>query len=215
MIANHIHHALAQVQELQQKILEKQRFKGYSGRARAISGTLAFGMAGLMSSSYFPQDPTAHLAGWAALFVVAMVINFGAITYWFLFDPQCKRDFRRLRPVADVIPPLFVGGVLTAAMIQHGLYQYLFSIWMCTFGLANLATRHVLPKAIWTLGLFYVACGTICLFWNRLTFLNPWPMAIVFFLGEWAGGIILHFDGTENISLSEFLRIKENYHART
>ena len=31
MVANHIHHALDQVRELQQKILDKQRFKGYSG----------------------------------------------------------------------------------------------------------------------------------------------------------------------------------------
>lgn len=32
MIANHIYHALEQVRDLQQKILEGQRFKGYSGR---------------------------------------------------------------------------------------------------------------------------------------------------------------------------------------
>ncbi len=49
MIANHIHHALAQVRELQQKILEGQRFKGYSGRARAICGVAALAAAAFMS----------------------------------------------------------------------------------------------------------------------------------------------------------------------
>ena len=57
MIVNHIHQALAQVQELQQKVLEKQRFKGYSGRARAISGTLALLAAPIMASAYFPKTP--------------------------------------------------------------------------------------------------------------------------------------------------------------
>lgn len=50
MIANHIHDALAQVRELQKNILDKQRFKGYSGRARAIAGSVA--LVGLRFSQF-------------------------------------------------------------------------------------------------------------------------------------------------------------------
>jgi hypothetical protein len=98
--------------------------------------------------------------------------------------------------------------------MRQELYQYLAGIWMCLFGLANLASRHVLPRQISQVGWFYIACGTACLLVSDISFLNPWPMGIVFFLGEWAGGIILHFDGSTSVSLSSFLNIKEGNHAR-
>ncbi|HEY4492059.1 MAG TPA: hypothetical protein VI958_08650, partial [Acidobacteriota bacterium] len=149
MISRQIQYALAQVQELQQKILEKQRFKGYSGRARALSGTACFITAALMGTRYYPQTIPAHIAGWGSVFALSLILNFGAMLYWFLFDPATKRDFRRLKPIVDVLPPLLVGGVLTLILMKEGLHSYLFGIWMCLFGLANLATGHVLPRRIW------------------------------------------------------------------
>lgn len=210
MIANHIHHALAQVQELQQKILEKQRFKGYSGRARAISGTLALATAALLASPYVPKTVSAHVISWGTLFALTILLNFGAILYWFLFDPQARRDVRKLRPVLDMLFPIVVAGILTLHMLWRNQHQYLFGVWMCFAGLANLASRQVLPKQIWMVSAFYMLCGTVYLFLPGVSFLNPWIMGIVLFLGEWAGGIILHFDGTEKVSLSEFLRTRRN-----
>ncbi|HSE41483.1 MAG TPA: hypothetical protein VLH08_12045 [Acidobacteriota bacterium] len=213
MDGNPVQQALAEVRDLQKKILEKQRFKGYSGRARAISGTLALITAGVMSLPFYPQTIPAHLLGWTTLFIASIALNFGAIFYWFLLDT--KRDLKRLRPLLDVLMPLIVGAILTLTFIMHGQYSYLFGTWMCLFGLANFATRHTVPRSIWIPSLFYVACGTILLVQRDLSFLNPWPMGIVFFIGEWAGGIILHFDGTEETSFREFLNfsaIKEDHH---
>jgi hypothetical protein len=210
MIANHIHHALAQVQELQHKILEKQRFKGYSGRARAISGTLALLAAFVMDSRFYPKTVAAHATGWGTVFVFSVLLNFGAVLYWFLFNPSSKREVRRLKPVVDVFFPLVVGGLLTLALLREDLPQYLFGTWMCLFGLANLATRHVLPRAIWLIGLYYILFGAALLLILPVSFLNPWPMGIAFFIGEWCGGIVLHFDETEHFSLMEFLGRKKH-----
>lgn len=195
MIARHIHHALAQVQELRQKVLEKQRFKGYSGRARAISGTVALAATLVMASPLFPTSFTAHLLGWGVVFLIAASVNHGALIYWFLFDPGVKRDWRRLKPVFDVVPPFFVGAVLTLALVLRGHHDLLFGVWMTLFGLANIATRHVLPRAITLVGLAYIFAGTTCLLTLGLSFTNPWPMGVVFFLGEWAAGIVIHYDG--------------------
>ena len=49
MIANHIHDALAQVRTLQELILEKRIFKGYSGKARIAAGTLALACAVILA----------------------------------------------------------------------------------------------------------------------------------------------------------------------
>lgn len=212
MIAGHIHHALAQVHELQQKILEKQRFKGYSGRARALSGTFCFLAAAVMGSPFYPATRPAHVAGWGGAFSIAMLLNFGAMLYWFLFDPASKRDIRKLKPVIDVIPPLLVGGVLTVTLMQQGLYAHLFGMWLCLAGLANLAMRHVLPKRIWIIGLFYILTGMVFLLLKPVPFLNPWPAGILFFLGEWAAGVILHFDEAQKLSFTDFVFKSGKHH---
>jgi len=207
-----IQEALRQVQELKQKILEKQRFKGYSGRARAISGTIALGATGILASPYWPDTNEAHLAGWAIVFALACLLNFGAILYWFLRDPNAKRDVRRLRPIVDTLPPLLVGGILTLGLVRHEMYSWLFPIWMSLFGLANLASRHVLPPAISIIGWFYILAGSLLLLIGPDHFTNPWPMGIIFFAGEWMGGIVLHFDTSD--SISDFFHRREKLNAQ-
>jgi len=199
MITNHIHHALAQVRELQRHVLERQRFRGYSGEARAASGTIALGAAMVLGSGRVGTSDTAQLIGWSIVFLSALIINYGAVMYWFLNAPEVKRDIRKLRPTIDVFPPLVVGAVISLALVSRGEYHYLFGIWMCLYGLANLASRHVLPRSIALVGLFYIATGTVCLFFTAISFTNPWPMGIAFFIGEWASGLILHFDQRRKI----------------
>jgi len=194
MIANHIHDALAQVRELQQRILERQRFRGYSGGARMCAGTFALVGAWIMSWGSYPHDAEAHLLGWGVVFFLALLTNYGSLLYWFAKDAGLSSDVRLLRPTVEVFPPMIVGGLLTLAMLLEGHYDYLFGIWMSLFGLANIASRHVLPHKMGLVGCFYIAGGAFCLFSSARSFLDPWPMGIVFCIGEWAGGMLLSLD---------------------
>ena len=201
----HVHQALAQVRELQARFLEKQYFKGYSGRARALSGTIALVAAIGMSHEMFPKTTGAHVVGWGVVFAIGLVLNYGALVYWFLYESGDHPDFRRIKPAFDVMPALFVGGVLTYALIRTGQYAWLPGVWMAQFGVAHLASQRVLPKLIGTVGWYYIACGTLHLAMGGLDFTNPWPMGLVFFCGEWAGGFVLHFDRRTNPSIVELL----------
>lgn len=194
-IASHIHDALTQVRELRRNILSKQRFKGYSGRARILSGSLALGAAALIQT--LPPSKYTVLFGWLMVLSLGLFINYGALLYWFLFDPEVRRDVTKLKPVLRAIPSLAVGGVLTLAMLRSRIFWPLYGIWMTLFGLANLTGEDVLPSRILYVGLFYLACGTVYLMSPSPTFLNPWPMGIVFFTGEWAAGLVMHFDREE------------------
>jgi len=194
MIANHIHDALAQVRELRQRILERQRFRGYSGGARTLAGTFALVGAWIMARESYPRDPYPHLLGWGAIFFLAVLTNYGSLLYWFAKDAGLRGDVRMLRPTVEVFPPLIVGGLLTLAMLLEGHYEYLFGIWMTLFGLSNIASRHVLPRKMGLVGCFYITCGAFCLFSPMRSFLDPWPMGMVFFIGELAGGMLLSFD---------------------
>jgi len=195
-----IHRALAQVQALQQTVIDGQRFRGWSGPARGVSGAAAFIAAMIMAQPSYPATHLAHLLGWGAVFVIAMIANHGAMAYWFLFDPKVQRDWRKLTPVFEIAPSVVVGGVLTAACLRLGQFDLLFGLWMAVFGLTNLAARRVLPRSLVWVGIFYIAAGTIFLLTPGAGFLNPWPMGLVFFAGELAGGAILHLDKTRRFA---------------
>jgi len=194
MRAHHINEALLQVQQLRQSLLDKQLFRGFSGPVRAVSGTVALLMAGVMVQHWYPTGVKGQLLGWGAVFLFASVVNLGAMIFWFMNDRLVNRDIRRLRPFLDVLPPLFIGAVLTGALIVHRQFDFLFGIWMCMFGLTNLSGRYVLPPAIAWVGCFYMLCGAYCLLDPTMHFSNPWPMGTVFFLGEWISGMILYLD---------------------
>ncbi len=194
MIAHHIHHALEQVQELQQRILEKQRFRGYSGRARMVGGVLALLAAIALATPGVPATPEVHLIGWGALLAMALGLNFGSVFYRLVLAPGGDWDLRRLRPVLDTLPPMLVGAIVSVALVLNGQYDLLFGVWMCLFSLSHFASRQVLPAQMTLVGGFYLACGVVCLFLPIGPFTNPWPMGLVFFVGEGAGGLLFWLD---------------------
>jgi hypothetical protein len=190
MIANHIHDALDQVKTLRELILEKKHFRGYSGKARIVSGLAALAGAVVLSLPHFPSSPLLHLAGWGVVLVVGLLLNYVAVLYWFLFDHDVRRNPIMLKPAVDAIPALAAGAALSLALIMAGQYDLLTGVWMALYGLAQTAYRQSLPKGIYFVGLAYVICGAYFLVIPQ-PFVNPWPMGVVFCVGETAGGVIL------------------------
>ncbi len=192
MVANHIHDALSQVHRLQALILEKRKFKGYSGTARMISGMVTLAGSVLMSCSVYPKTVLAHLGGWLVVLGIACVLNYGALILWIVQLPNDERKLIRVRPVFDAFPALVTGGILSLALLLRGYPDLLFGTWMCLYGLAHTSCRADLPRENWFLGIYYVLCGAFFMLWQGASFFNPWPMGIIFLVGEMAGGIIFH-----------------------
>ena len=186
-----IHDALAQVREVRQRVIERQRFLGYSAGGRFIGGGLTVAAALLISQAWFPQSPLPMLAVWIATAVLAAAINYGLCLRWYLTLPVDVRQPDRLYPLVDSVPPLIVAAVVTLAFSLRGQYDLLFGAWMCLFGLVNFYSWHHLPRSVRALGMFYVACGCLFLLHPAVVFLNPWPMALVYIVGETAGGLIV------------------------
>jgi hypothetical protein len=209
VIAAHVHDALRQVRELKLRVLDSQMFTGYSGRVRAVAGTVALAAAAVMSRPGFPLTVQAHLVGWGLVLLVAVVANYAALIVWFITTSGPRRDVRRLMPTVDALPALAVGAILSFVLVRDGVVDLLPGTWMCLYGLTNLASRRVLPRAIWLVGLYYVSCGVMWFVTPGLTFTNPWPMGIVFCVGEVAGGFIFHRNRMPNDSIQGFIAGKD------
>jgi hypothetical protein len=201
----HVHQALAQIRTMQRYIIERQRFKGYSGRARALSGSIALAAAYWLSLQ--PARPSGYaLATWLVVALAGAAINYGAVLFWFLGDSLGDRQAVRLKPAIEVVPALAAGAAMTVAFWRDGAFDYVVPSWMILFGIANLASRHVLPREISWIGIFYMVSGAALLFWAPRTGLsNPWPMGVVFFVGEWLGGLVIFFDRPDRPSWGDFL----------
>ncbi|HVU33966.1 MAG TPA: hypothetical protein VHE61_11065 [Opitutaceae bacterium] len=186
----HVHDALDQIRSIHRHMVEKQRFKGYSGRARAAAGCLA--LLGSVWLARFPgAGPNHQLLVWGAVAAGAIAINYGAVLIWFFANPAEERKAEHLKPLLENLPALGGGALLTYVLVRDGVFQDLPGMWMLLFGLANLASRRVLTRGIGWVGTYYVAAGTAFLIAPPST---PWPMGLVFFAGEWAGGFVLHYD---------------------
>jgi len=189
-----IHDALTTVRTLRRSLVSTERFKGWSGPTRILSGGIAL-LASLVLALFWEEASIfQELMVWAGVFASAMILNLGALLYWFLNDRLVKKDVARLKPILDVIPPLAVGALFTLVLLLRKEVDLLFGIWMCMFGLTNLASRYVLPGAIGLVGIFYILAGATCLLLPGLSFAQPLAMGVVFFVGELAGGIILYAD---------------------
>ncbi len=194
MIASHVHDALGQVRRLRGLILDRRAFRGYSGPARILAGMVALTGAAVLAILRFRDLPGAHLAGWACVLAVALALNYGALLRWFLRDPDCAQRLANLRPAIDALPALATGAALSLALVVHRDFDLLFGTWMVCYGLAHIPYRQSLPFGNYLVGLGYVGAGAVCLLWPGLSFTNPWPMGLVFGVGEMTGGAILYLD---------------------
>ncbi len=190
MIANHIHDALGQVRRLQELILEKRKFTGYSGTARMLSGTVT--MLGCVAMGFHTGSQGVLLAGWVSILLVALLLNYGALLLWYIQLPTGRRKVATISPALDAVPPLVIGAILSAALLLRGYPDLLFGTWMCLYGLAHTNCRTALPKENWFLGIYYMVCGTFFMLWQGASFMNPLPVGLVFLVGEWVGGTIFY-----------------------
>lgn len=191
VIVSHIHDALDKVRKLQEIVLSRRFFAGYSGKARIAGGIIALAGAIVLSRDFIPAAPQAHLAGWMIVLSVALAFNYGALLHWIVTEPRVRQHPVILKPALDALPGLVVGGLLTIALARAGLFDLLFGAWMCCFAISHMAYRQSLPGENYFVGVFYMLCGAACLLAPGIRFTSPWPMGLAFFAGEISGGCIL------------------------
>ena len=181
--------ALVQVQQMQELVLDRQGFSGFSGVARMVGGFAAL-LTAVVLQHAVPKDPRLHLIGWGLLLAFGLAVNFAAL-FWWLFKHWGELRLAELWPVWEVFPTLSAGAALTVALVRTGQLDLLFGTWMALYGASHMAQRRSLPFPIYCGGLTYLAAGIFFLLWPGVSFTDPRPMGLVFGLGELFGGWVL------------------------
>ena len=82
MKTHEIDDALAQVRSIQELILDREYFHGYSGLARMAAGMAALaGMLALVSGRVSP-DPLSHLRVWAVVMAIGLLPGMHFLNPW-------------------------------------------------------------------------------------------------------------------------------------
>jgi hypothetical protein len=203
-----LHDALTQVRQMRDALQERRQFRGYSGRARLFGGGLALACAMVLGTHAAP--PKAHFRAWLIVLALSLAANYGALLLWFFSREGAGRDHSAVRPAYDALAPLALGGLLTLTLARAGAYDLLFGTWMCCYGLAHLPYRQTLPRLNFLVGLGYLAAGAACLLAPGAGLLNPWPMGVIFFVGETCGGFALIQDDRRHEQELRYAREKSD-----
>jgi len=182
--------ALEDVRQVRNILLRRRLFQGYSGWPRLLCGLLALVTALILSLDGVPRSNLVHLAAWGALLVIALLLNYGALAWWFFGHDENRRNPSSIKPALDAVPSLAAGAILSIALIIHNHYNLLFGCWMIMYGLAQTSYTSQLTRGVYYTGIVYMIFGSV-LALPAQPFTEPLPMGAMFCLGELAGGLCL------------------------
>jgi len=96
------------------------------------------------------------------------------------------------------LPAIIAGGLLTVALLEvtpQNLWM-IPGLWHIVFSLGVFASRRFLPRPIFWVGVWYLACGLVCLALAAPAHsVSPWAMGIPYGIGQLLVAGILQYRG--------------------
>jgi hypothetical protein len=181
--------ALADLEEVRDRLAACQQFKGYSGPAAAASGGIALA-AGVLQWALIPHPSTAadqrtYLLVWFGCLAVALLLNYGALGVWYAQNAGRQERVRARSAGITLLPAIVLGAVLSLALILHGVIWMLPGVWYASYAVGLFASRAMVPKgAIPLAAVFGIAGAVLLLTPDVSTPLSWWIMPLGFGLGQ-------------------------------
>jgi hypothetical protein len=196
--------ALAELRAIRTQVARGTQFRGYGPRSIAASGLLALVVA-VIQARWFTdaqRDVPEFLSIWIATAAFSVVLS-----AWETFT-----RVRRLHDgfakemthaaVEQFLPALVAGILLTVVMLNTTPRDtwMLPGLWELVFSLGVFASCRFLPKAMFGVGLWYLASGLACLaIESARQTLSPWSMGIPFGVGQLLVAIVLYYNSGDSV----------------
>jgi hypothetical protein len=181
--------ALAQITEIRQHICRTEVFRACRWLTVGFSGAMAF-VAAAIQACYIP-DPQRQLPQYLMLWIGAAALNVAVIGAEIFLRTRAARSIvtreTTRSAIEQFLPCLIAGGAVTAVIVRRATEAawMLPGLWAVIFSLGMFATYRLLPRAIFWVGMFYLACGAAALAGGRDgSALSPWVMGLTFGVGQ-------------------------------
>jgi hypothetical protein len=189
--------ALERVSEIRLQIARTESFRGYRSATAAFSSLVAIGAAALQP--VFISDPAADPQGYLMLWIAAATVSV-AITAVEM-AVRCRRSSSptagRLTwlAVEQFLPCTIVGAVVTLVLVfwvRDSLWM-LPGLWGIVFSLGVFASCRLLPRPVFWVAFYYLACGAAALALAQGPWaFSPWAMGITFGGGQLLAAVVLY-----------------------
>jgi hypothetical protein len=189
--------ALIDISAIREQLAQSTEFRGYAPATLAGTGTFAL-LVAAAQTLWLPHSATnmrLFIAIWAAAAVLCVtVIAFETVHH-------SRRAHGGLATamlqsaLEQFLPAVVAGGLVTIALLElapQDLWM-LPGLWHIFFALGVFPSCRFLPRATFIVGVWYLACGLVCLCLAAPTHANsPWAMGIPYGVGHLlVAGIVL------------------------
>lgn len=196
--------ALAEISAIRAQVARDTQFRGYGPASIAVSGVLALLVAAAQIhwSREIGVDALRFLAIWAGTAVVAVTLTAGETIIRARRVHSGFASAMIQAAVEQFFPALFVGVLLTCVLLRAAPQQLwmLPGLWELIFSLGVFASCRFLPRQMFAVGVWYLACGLTCLVAASVSkALSPWEMGIPFGVGQLLVAVVLQYCFEETI----------------
>ena len=187
--------ALSQISEIHAQVLKTEVFRGYRAATMLLTALLAVGAAWLQAAVIIPSTSFEFAIFWIGVAAACAAICAVDI-YWSTLRASSRRQrWRTVHVVAQSVPALLVGTVVTGVLLQRPGSQVLLpGLWTTIFALGIWSGRPYMPKAIGLVALFYLLAGTWLLVLSDGSVPSPWGMGLTFGIGQAATAVVLYLN---------------------
>lgn len=181
--------ALTDISAIREQLAHSTEFRGYAPPTLAATGAFAL-LVAAGQAIWFPQSSTnmrLFIALWAVTAAVSVVLIAIETVH------HSRRAHGGLAPVMlqsaleQLLPAVVAGGLVTLALLElapQDLWM-LPGLWHIFFALGVFPSCRFLPRPTFVVGVWYLACGLVCLALAAPTHANsPWAMGIPYGVGH-------------------------------
>lgn len=192
-----VREALSEIRSIRGHMARYTQFRGYGPLTLTGTGVLAIVLAALQKlwAVDLEHEPARFLAMWIAAAAVSLTF-IGIETISRSRRIHSALAVQMLHAAVEQFLPAIVAGILLTAVVARAAPQSLWmlpGLWQMLFSLGVFASCRFLPRATFSVGVWYLATGMACLALGPDALASPWEMGIPFGIGHLMVAGVLQF----------------------
>jgi hypothetical protein len=188
--------ALEQIEAIHAQLAKGEEYRGYRPLALALSGLLGLLAAALQGCFVSEPDPAAFVRYWVLVALAAASVAGGGTVAAYLTHEDGHARRRTRTVIAQMLPSLLAGGVLTAALSRPGraseTVALLPGLWSLIYGLGTVASLPYLPRLAAAVAAWYLLAGAVLLWTAEGAVPSGWSAGLPFGTGQLLAAAILY-----------------------